>query len=155
LPLVSDGLYIRLAVPDDAETIAAFNRAMALETENKSLNENVSVRGVGAVLADPQLGRYYVVSDRHDVHASLMVTYEWSDWRNGLFWWVQSVYVRPERRRAGLFSRLYQFVKNEAQRDERVCGLRLYVERENTSAQATYRRLGMHTESYDIMEQLF
>ena len=135
--------------------IAAFNRAMALETEDKSLNKNVSIRGVRAVLAEPQLGRYYVVSEGRDLRASLMITYEWSDWRNGLFWWVQSVYVHPERRRAGLFSRLYQFVKQEAQRDERVCGLRLYVERKNTNALATYRRLGMHTESYDIMEELF
>ena len=152
---MSNGLHIRLAVPDDAETIAAFNRAMALETENKTLNENVSILGVRAVLAEPQLGRYYVVSEGQDVRASLMITYEWSDWRNGLFWWVQSVYVHPERRRAGLFSHLYQFVKQEAQRDERVCGLRLYVERENINALATYRRLGMQTESYDIMEELF
>ena len=107
------------------------------------------------MLAEPQLGRYYVVSEGQDVRASLMITYEWSDWRNGLFCGCKSVYVRPERRRTGLFSHLYQFVKQEAQRDERVWAYDLYVERENINAQATYRRLGMQTESYDIMEQLF
>ncbi len=145
-------IAIRPAGPGDAETLVDFNAAMALETEKLALDRERLARGVAALLADPERGRYWVLEEEGRVAAALMLTTEWSDWRDGFFWWIQSVYVRPESRRRGHYRRLHDHVLSLAQRDASVCGLRLYVERENHSARATYRGLGMSETAYRLYE---
>jgi ribosomal protein S18 acetylase RimI-like enzyme len=147
-------LQIRRARPEDAECIAGFNLAMALETEAKRLLPELVARGVRRLLAEPALGFYLVAEAAGEVVGALMVTTEWSDWRNGRFWWLQSVYVRPEWRRRGVFRALYAEVGLAAAREPDVCGFRLYVERDNEAAQATYRALGMAQTDYLLLEQL-
>ena len=147
-------VQIRRAHAADAEVIAAFNAAMALETEGKRLLPEVVGRGVRRLLAEPALGFYVVAEAQGEVVAALMVTTEWSDWRDGRFWWLQSVYVRPAWRRRGVLRALYAHVTAAAAAEPDVCGFRLYVERENRSAQATYRALGMHETDYLLLEQL-
>src|SRR5581483_9730934 len=146
-------IVIRAAAPGDAEVITEYNRLMALETEHKALDRAVLERGVRAALADPARGRYVVAEDEGRVVGQLMVTYEWSDWRNGWFWWVQSVYVAAAARRRGVFRQLLAHVQAEARRAPDVIGIRLYVERENHAAQATYRGLGLEVTNYLVMEQ--
>jgi ribosomal protein S18 acetylase RimI-like enzyme len=147
-------IQVRPAREDDADAIAAFNSAMAFETEGKRLLPQVLGAGVRRLLAEPALGFYLVAEAQGQVVACLMVTTEWSDWRNGRFWWIQSVYVQPGWRRRGVFRTLYAHVSAAAARQPDVCGLRLYVEHENTSAQATYRSLGMVRTDYQLFEQL-
>ena len=137
----------------DAETIAGFNRAMALETEGRGLQAERSLAGAQRLLRDPALGFYLVAEREGAVVGSLMVTYEWSDWRNGHFWWIQSVYVVPHARRSGVFRALYRHVREMVQRDANVCGLRLYVETSNARAQATYASLGMERTHYLVYEE--
>jgi ribosomal protein S18 acetylase RimI-like enzyme len=144
---------IRLARPGDEAALVAFNRAMALETEGLELDPEVLGRGVRRLLASPELGFYVVVELDGAVGAGLMVTTEWSDWRDATFWWIQSVYVRPELRRWGLYRRLYAFVRERAREAGNVCGFRLYVERENAVAQRTYEALGMRETRYRMYEQ--
>jgi ribosomal protein S18 acetylase RimI-like enzyme len=147
-------MQIRLATPQDAPVLVAFNTAMALETEGKELLPDVIGAGVRSLLDNPASG-FYVVAEREDrVVGSLMITKEWSDWRNGSFWWIQSVYVRPELRRQGVYKRLYRHVQEMAAKDPAVCGFRLYVERENGRAQATYLALGMKETRYLVFEEL-
>jgi GNAT superfamily N-acetyltransferase len=146
---------IREARPDDAAVIAGYNSAMAEETEGKELDTACVGPGVEALLLDSSRGRYWVAEGDGDVIAQLMVTYEWSDWRNGNIWWIQSVYVRPDRRRQGVFSGLYDYVKSLADATPGVIGLRLYVDADNLRAQQTYRALGMETSDYLVMEDLF
>ena len=147
-------IMIRFAGTNDLETLVAFNRAMARETESKELLMDVVRAGVSALLEKPERGFYLVAEQHGEVAGSLMVTTEWSDWRNGTFWWIQSVYVLPGARRQGIYRRLYEFVKAEAARREDVCGFRLYVERENIPAQSTYRSLGMIETDYKLFEEL-
>jgi len=147
-------LRIRQAGPDDAETLAAFNRAMAAETEAKGLDETISVQGVRALLERPQHGSYLLAESEGRAVGSLMVTTEWSDWRNGFFWWVQSVYVRPDCRRQGVYRALYAHVRGSARAQTNVCGIRLYVENENEGAQRTYENLGMTKTGYRLYEEL-
>lgn len=147
-------MRIRTASEHDAGALIEFNRAMALETEHKQLLPEVISAGVHSMLANPTAGFYLVAEDERRVVGALMVTKEWSDWRNGSFWWIQSVYVRPECRRQGIYRRLYQHVKELAAHDPAVCGFRLYVERENTRAQSTYRGLGMTETRYLVFEEL-
>ncbi|MDF2177162.1 GNAT family N-acetyltransferase [Aliiglaciecola sp. CAU 1673] len=139
---------IRAAVPSDQQALTQFNQAMALETEGKRLDENVLGNGVAGLLNQPQYGFYLVAEREGQLVGSLMVTYEWSDWRNSLFWWIQSVYVRPDCRRQGIYSALYEKVKEMATEQGNVCGFRLYVEKENLPAQATYQKLGMEECQY-------
>jgi ribosomal protein S18 acetylase RimI-like enzyme len=147
-------LRIRLATPADAAALIEFNSAMALETEDKELLPEVIGAGVHSLLANAASG-FYVVAERDDrVVGSLLITKEWSDWRNGSFWWIQSVYVRPEWRRRGVYKRLYRHVQELAAADPAVCGFRLYVERENARAQATYGALGMKQTRYLVFEEL-
>jgi GNAT superfamily N-acetyltransferase len=127
---------------------------MAWETERKRLDATVVGRGVRAVLEEARHGFYVVAAVAGQTVGSLLVTYEWSDWRCGLFWWVQSVYVTPEFRRQGVFTKLHAFVKTEASRDPNVCGLRLYVEDANRPAQQVYATLGWQRTPYHIHEQL-
>ncbi len=151
---MSNGWLVRLAEDKDSETIADFNIAMAWETERKKLELPVVVKGVQTLLNNPRHGFYVVVETAGAVAGSCMVTYEWSDWRCGLFWWIQSVYVKPEFRRQKVFSTLYEFLKEKASREPNVCGFRLYVEGANRTAQNTYRQVGMEATSYKIFEEL-
>jgi len=147
-------MHIRLATKTDAATLVEFNAAMALETEGKRLLPKVIGAGVRALLANPASGFYVIAKENASVVAALMITREWSDWRNGDFWWIQSVYVRPEWRRQGVYRRLYRHVQALAARDARVCGFRLYVDRGNRRAQAVYRALGMERTRYRVLEEL-
>jgi len=127
-------LHVREATPNDAKTIADFNSRMALETEGRPLDRELIDPGVESVLADSNKGRYRVAEMDGNVVDQIMVTYEWSDWRNGQLWWIQSVYVRKDYRREGVFSTLYCHVKSLARQEADVCGLRLYVEMDNMRA---------------------
>ena len=147
-------LAIRHAQREDAEVLVEFNRAMAQETEGKDLLPEVIGAGVHALLGDPGAGFYLVAEQSGRVVGSLMITKEWSDWRNGSFWWIQSVYVRPECRRQGVYKRMYRHVQELAAGDPKVCGFRLYVERENEHAQRTYDSLGMQRTHYLVFEEL-
>ncbi len=147
-------MIIRRALAQDAEELADFNINMARETEGVELIPDVIAAGVRGMIGHPERGFYLVVELDNGIQASLMVTYEWSDWRNGMFWWIQSVYVRPEYRRQGLYRELYTHVKELAEQDDAVCGYRLYVERDNSAAQQSYRRLGMRETDYRIFEEL-
>ena len=145
-------MIYRDATPHDAATIIDFQLAMARETENVSLDRAILTRGVHAVFDHPAHGRYFVAEEGGRVAGSLLITYEWSDWRNGVVWWIQSVYVRPEMRGRRIYAGLYDHVKSIASSDERVRGIRLYVDRRNTVAQEVYRRLGMNGDHYLVFE---
>lgn len=147
-------LSLRRAVPADARVIAEFNLAMALETEHKRLDPDTVHAGVLAVLNDARRGFYWLAEREGEIVGGLMVTYEWSDWRNADFWWIQSVYVRPQARRSGVFAALYREIEAQA-RQAGACGLRLYVENSNLTALETYARLGMHDAHYRVMEHSF
>lgn len=147
-------MNIRLATKDDAPALVAFNQAMALETESKELDPDVLRRGVEAVFADPGKGFYIVATYGSEIAAGLMVTFEWSDWRNGWFWWIQSVYVVPSERGNGIYGRMYDFVKELARSRGDVCGFRLYVEQENERAQHVYEKLGMEKTYYLMFEEM-
>ena len=144
---------IRPATEADAETIAAFNEAMARETEGKTLDPATIRAGVRSLLSRPSLGFYLLAGEDGTPAGQLMITYEWSDWRCGVFWWIQSVYVRPGFRGKGVYRALHERVRQMAKEAGGVCGFRLYVEKENTAAQATYRRLGMHETRYLLFEE--
>ncbi len=144
---------IRIATPEDALDVARFNQAMALETERKHLVDDVIQAGVRALMSRTDLGFYLIAHVDGKPAGCLLITYEWSDWRNGLFWWVQSVYVLPEFRGKGLYRALYNEVKRLAGEHGGVCGFRLYVERENTRAQQIYEHLGMHEAQYVMYEE--
>lgn len=146
-------VHIRLAMAADAGRLAAFNCAMALETESKTLPEETIRAGVSAVFESRDKGFYVVAESGEDVVGALMVTYEWSDWRNGFFWWIQSVYVIPDFRQRGIYRDLYRFVVDRARTKNNVHGFRLYVERSNTIAQRVYDALGMHETGYLMYEQ--
>lgn len=146
-------LEVRRATPADVETIVEFNCRLAEESEAKTLDRDLLRKGVVAALADPHKGPYYLACEGDTPLGTMQITFEFSDWRNGWFWWVQGVYVRPEARRRGVFRALYEHVQEAARRDPEVVGLRLYVEKENDKAQQTYQRLGMAWTSYLVMER--
>ncbi|MBC8207715.1 MAG: GNAT family N-acetyltransferase [Desulfobulbaceae bacterium] len=150
-----DSVKIRAAEVKDVTILTGFNVLMAQETEDKQLDPGVVTAGVRAVLEDSKRGFYLVSEIAGEVVASLMVTTEWSDWRDGEFWWIQSVYVAPGFRRRGLFGALYGEVRERARNTERVCGCRLYVEQDNDTAQATYARLGLLETDYKMFEDVF
>lgn len=145
-------ITIRKATMDDVDSLVAFNQAMALETEGKKLDQDTLRNGVSGLIAKPEYGYYLVAEQGSRIVAGLLVTYEWSDWRNGLFWWIQSVYVLPDCRRQGLYKALYLEVKRLAEDKPEVCGFRLYVEKENEVAQQTYQNLGMRECDYYMYE---
>ncbi len=147
-------MIIRQALSQDAAELTEFNINMARETEGMELIPEVIGAGVETMINNPQMGFYLVVELDNGIQASLMVTTEWSDWRNGMFWWIQSVYVRPEYRRQGLYRELYARVKELAEQKPSVCGFRLYVERDNTTAQNSYASLGMSETEYKLFEEL-
>ncbi len=144
-------LEIRRAGVEDAEIVAAFNAAMARETENLELDTDVLIQGVMAVLSDERKGYYFVAEHHGRVVGQAMITFEWSDWRNANFWWLQSVYVHQEYRARGVFTRLYRHLFDESKRAG-ACGLRLYVEKENHRARRTYERMGMRRAHYELWE---
>lgn len=148
-----EDLQVRMASSADRDAFVQFNRAMALETENRNLDEEVVAPGVDAVFEDPARGFYVVAQCADELVAALLVTFEWSDWRNATFWWLQSVYVMPAYRRRGLYRRLYQYVRERARNEGGVCGFRLYVERHNTIAQQVYESLGMAASDYLMYEE--
>jgi GNAT superfamily N-acetyltransferase len=148
-------LLIRQAKHSDATTIAEFNEAMAIETENINLNRERLLKGVESLLNDPTKGEYYIAEVNGVIVGQLMITYEWSDWRNATFWWIQSVYVKKEFRKLGVFRSLYQFVESLALARRDVCGIRLYVETGNGRAQKAYEALGLNNSHYKMMEKGF
>ena len=146
-------MNIRLAERDDTQALVGFNQAMASETEGKKLEASVLTPGVAAVFEDDNKGFYVVAENDGSVVGGLLVTYEWSDWRNKWFWWIQSVYILPEFRGRSIYRAMYEFVKQLAEERGRVCGFRLYVEKENVHAQKVYERLGMHESHYLAYEE--
>jgi ribosomal protein S18 acetylase RimI-like enzyme len=147
-------LTIRPAEPRDAAVVAEFNRLLAWETEHKELDAAVLARGVARLLADPNKGFYLVAEADDQIVGQMMATFEWSDWRDGWFWWVQSVYVRDGHRRSGVFrSLLTEFIRR-ARADGGVVGIRLYVERDNRRAQDTYEAFGLKEAGYHVREAL-
>lgn len=145
-------LTIRRATAADEAVLVAFNAAIAWETEHKRLDPPTLAAGVRAVLADSARGFYTVAESGGAVVGQMMITFEWSDWRNGWFWWIQSVYVHADARRGGVFRALYRAIADRAAADPSVIGLRLYFERDNVRAQETYRSMGMSDTSYGMME---
>jgi GNAT superfamily N-acetyltransferase len=144
-------ISIRKATPEDSAIIIDFQLKMAWETENMTLSYDIVTKGVNAVFSNPVLGQYWVAEDENQVVASLLITNEWSDWRNTNVWWFQSVYVMPVHRRNGIFRSMYMHIRNEAERTG-IAGLRLYVETNNSRAQKTYEALGMKREHYAMYE---
>lgn len=142
----------RDAMPSDAAAIIEFQLAMARETEELELDREILTRGVHAVFANPSLGRYFMAENGGVVAGSLMITYEWSDWRNGMVWWIQSVFVAPAHRRRGIYAGLYAHVRAMVDADPSIRGIRLYVDDRNRSAQEVYTRLGMNGEHYKVFE---
>ena len=147
-------LSIRQAVPADADILAQLNVELAKESEHLALEPARVRAGVEALLRDPAKGVYFVAEAGGVVVGQLLVTHEWSDWRNGDFWWLQSVYVRPEARRRGVFKALLDHLLASAKRQGNVAGLRLYVEKHNDAALKTYRRLGLQETHYQVLERL-
>jgi GNAT superfamily N-acetyltransferase len=146
---------VRPASRGDVDVLVEFNHAMAAESEDKSLDLDRLRAGIEHLFDAPEDGYYLVACEGDAPVGALMVTYEWSDWRNGRFWWVQSVYVRESHRRRGVYAALHRHVRDGARADPACCGLRLYVEVENGGAMATYRRLGMVETHYRLYEEDF
>ena len=145
---------IKIASPEDTEVIAGFQVDMAYESENLSLDLNTVIAGVAHIFEELERGFYVIAHDhRKDIVGILLVLKEWSDWRNGQFWWIQSVYVVREFRRRGVYREMYQFVRERASSSQEVCGFRLYVEKDNEVTQKTYRSLGMMETPYLMYEE--
>jgi GNAT superfamily N-acetyltransferase len=149
---MNDSILIRHANAEDAAVLAQFNARMALETEGRTLAPDTVRKGVEAMLRHSDFGFYLIAETGDTPVGSLMITSEWSDWRNGLFWWIQSVYVVPGKRRHGVFSSLFRQVFDMTAERNDIRGLRLYVERDNVAAQTTYRALGMTETAYRLYE---
>jgi GNAT superfamily N-acetyltransferase len=145
-------IIVRRAQLADADTIAAFNRALAEETEGRRLDPAIVASGVRRLLADPALGVYYLAERDGSVVGQLQITTEYSDWRDGVFWWIQSVYVHPAARRRQIYRALHEHVERAARAAGHVCGLRLYVVRHNLAAQQVYQSLGMRQTDYCVYE---
>lgn len=144
------------------DTVALFNQQMAFETENKPLDIDILKQGVRGLLANHSYGFYCLALEKNTGKpvGQTMITYEWSDWRAGLFWWIQSVYIIPEYRKKGVFSALYQHIlalgkQKAAETGTPVCGVRLYVDKDNIAAQRTYQKIGMSLSHYDMYEYMF
>ena len=152
-PIRRRSIAPRIAGAGDVAALIEFNQAMALETESKLLDTETLRAGVETVLQDPSHGFYVVADAGREIAGALLITHEWSDWRNGRFWWIQSVYVRPEHRRRGVYRMLHEFVRDRARSAGGVVGMRLYVERDNAAAQRTYAALGMNETVYRMYEE--
>ena len=148
----SSSIAVGRATTEDVAAIAQFNIAMAAETEDLALDPQTVHAGVAAVVSDDRRGFYLVARSGGKAVGSLMITYEWSDWRNGNLWWIQSVYVAPSARKQGIFRLLYDNVISLAKQSGDAAGVRLYVEKDNRGAQAVYRKLGMSETAYRVFE---
>ena len=153
----TDNIILRFANENDIDAIVEFNRRMAHETEGKELKVETLRPGVEGLIENSKYGFYVIAEDAANGKKAggLLITYEWSDWRNGPIWWIQSVYVMPDYRRRGIYRKLYAYVKEIARREPNVRGFRLYVEKENTTAQRTYKSLGMEETHYLMFEEMF
>ena len=145
-------MNIRKALNKDIDVIARYNYNLAYETENKILDMNILTKGVEAIIKDENKGIYHVCEINGEVVGQIMYTFEWSDWRNGTFLWIQSAYVNKEFRGMGVFKALYKFIRDIADNDNNICGIRLYVEKENTIAKKTYKNIGRKEYNYYIYE---
>jgi GNAT superfamily N-acetyltransferase len=145
-------VIVRRAAPADVDALVRFNRAIAEETEGKELSQPVVSAGIRSVFEDPGKGFYIVAVAGGTPVGSLLVTREWSDWRNAYYWWIQSVYVRPEHRGRGIYTILHRYVEELARSEGNVCGLRLYVDSGNSAAKAVYGKMGMLKSRYDLFE---
>ena len=145
-------LEVRKATLKDKKEIISFQQLMALETEDHVLDEKVLNDGVAAILTDASKGYYYIALQAGTVIGCLMITFEWSDWRNGNVWWIQSVFVKPSSRRQGVFTRMYEQIKREVLSRTDAIGIRLYVFRENHSAKQVYNKIGMSGDRYEVFE---
>lgn len=150
----AQNIFIRPARIEEAMIIAGFQKAMARETEHIDLDPDTLQRGVLSVFHDTSLGRYYVAEVYGKVVGCLMITREWSDWRNRFFWWIQSVFVLPEYRRMGVYRALYQHIRQLAENDESLAGIRLYMVKENVVASQVYTKMGMIGDRYRVFEWL-
>jgi len=144
-------IVIRKAAPSDTPSIIDFQLKMAWETEELKLDPETIKKGVNAVFENNSRGQYYVAEEDGNLIASLLITDEWSDWRNRNVWWLQSVYVLPEYRRRGVFRLMYNHIRLLAEKND-IAGLRLYVETKNSAAKKTYESLGMSSEHYSFYE---
>jgi len=145
-------ITIRQATLEDTEFLVAGNAAMAQETEARALDIHTLRAGVCALFDDPSRGFHLIAELAGRSAGQMLITYEWSDWRNATFWWIQSVYTLPDSRRRGVFKALYSYVDAQARQLPYVCGLRLYVESHNHHAQAVYQRCGMREAVYRMFE---
>ena len=155
---MTNSVAIRKAALKDVEQITEYNILMAKEIEDKDLDRAVVLKGVKAVIEDPHKGFYLIankIGDENEIIGQLMITFEWSDWRNHYFWWMQSVYVDKSYRNQNIFTNLYQELLRLARLTRNVCGLRLYVEEHNESAKKVYEALGMNKATYKMYEMLF
>lgn len=146
-------MLIRKATAQDLTALVQFNQAMAQETEGLALNETTLTQGVSTLLSHPEKGFYLVAELAGEIVGSLMVTFEWSDWRAKDYYWIQSVYIRPQNRRQGIYGKLYNEVKHLAELNGGAASFRLYVEQENLNAQQTYQALGMKQSYYLMYEE--
>ncbi|MCG9738092.1 GNAT family N-acetyltransferase [Shewanella insulae] len=146
-------MQIRKGQQSDLTALVQFNQAMANETEGLSLDQQTLTQGVQTLLENPARGFYLVAEEAGEILGSLMVTYEWSDWRAKDYYWIQSVYIRPQNRRQGIYAKLYQAVKQIAEDNGGAASFRLYVEQENLKAQKTYEALGMKQSYYLMYEE--
>ncbi len=148
-------LIIRWAQTHDIDSIAEFNRRLANETEDMPLDLDTLRRGIGRLLEDPRRGRYLVAEHEGRIVGQLMHTYEWSDWRDGDIWWIQSVYVDASHRSQGIYRMLHEHLRQQAMKNGEVVGIRLYVENDNHQAAAVYQKLGMASAPYRVMQEIF
>lgn len=146
-------MIIRKGTQSDLSSLVDFNQAMAMETENLQLDAATLTRGVNGLLTHPERGFYLVAEKEGEIVGSLMVTFEWSDWRANQYYWIQSVYIRPQNRRQGIYAKLYQSVKDIAAENGDAASFRLYVEHDNQPAQKTYLALGMEESHYLMFEE--
>ena len=149
---MSDDIRIRRGTISDISRIAEFQQALAQESEGKTLDDDLLLKGIQKIFQDEDRGFYLMAESGDQVVGSLMITYEWSDWRNANFWWIQSVYVDSQWRRQGVYRALHDHVYDITQSRDDICGIRLYVERNNTVAQQTYNSLGMSQSHYHLYE---
>ena len=156
---IPQSIIIRSAIDHDLETLVGFSAALAIETEGRHLNETLLRAGISELLKSPRLGSFFVaeipgVNPCRTV-GQVMITYEWSDWRNATFWWLQSVYVDPSWRRRGIYRSMYHYIVTQAKREANVCGIRLYVEQSNKVAQSVYQQVGLSSAGYLVYEEDF
>ncbi len=145
-------IIVQQATINDVQILIEFQLKMAQETERLSLDRKSVEQGVTRVFSDPSKGMHIVAEERDTVVGCLLITYEWSDWRNGTLWWIQSVYIAPNYRNKGVFSQMYAYLKKKVTDADDILGLRLYVDKNNTDAQNAYRALGMNAEHYLLYE---